>query len=339
MPYKLVGGARFYERREIKDIIAYLRVIHNPADNISLTRIINVPGRGIGTKTLAQLSMWSREQGISLYSALALITSGDSPLTTRQTQALTRFYNLLEELRSESYELNILELLNLVVERSEYKDYILEGAGGEERWENILELGTVANEYRDLEPRDSLSAFLEGITLVSDIDSWDEEADAATLITLHQAKGLEFPVVFIVGVEEGLLPHYKSLSDPEQLEEERRLCYVGITRAKERVYLTHALRRSLMGSSSRSIPSRFLRDIPAHLVTPVGMRQVIPEGTIAAPRTAAFKEGDRVLHSTFGEGLVINCIPTGDDYELTIVFRDGKIKRFLESMTPLERVS
>lgn len=348
-PYKLVGGTRFYERREIKDLISYLRLIHNPHDSISLGRIINVPGRGIGPKTLAELSAWANRLEVPLYSALKLVAEEreDNPFSPRQIQALKGFLILLDELIAKSEELNIVDLLDLVLERTGYKDYILGNEGDEERWENILELRTVADEYRDLEPRDSLASFLEGVTLVSDVDGLNEKADAVTLITLHQAKGLEFPVVFIVGLEEGLLPHFKSLSDPEQLEEERRLCYVGITRAKEKAYLIHALRRSLMGLSGRSIPSRFLKDIPLHLVNSVSIsEQAIAPAPSAfklsqppSPRLSMVKVGDRVCHSMFGEGLVVGCLAIKDDYEVTIAFDgDAGVKRFLLSFAPIEKV-
>jgi DNA helicase-2/ATP-dependent DNA helicase PcrA len=358
MPYKLVGGTRFYERREIKDIISYLRLIHNPDDSVSLSRIINIPGRGIGSKTVAELMAWAKQLEVSLYSALKLIAEGkeDNPFTPRRVQVLVSFFTLLNELIERSNELNIVELIDLVLQRTGYKDYILQS--DEERWGNILELRTVADEYRDLEAKDSLASFLEGVTLVSDIDALDEKADAVTLITLHQAKGLEFPVVFIAGLEEGLLPHFKSLPDPEQLEEERRLCYVGITRAKERAYLIHALRRSLMGVSGRSIPSRFLNDIPPHLVTSTGLgeqalvtapptpradaklrfRPSRVEGRSPFPRLSMVKAGERVRHSVFGEGLVVGCLATKDDYEVTIALDSGEIKRFLLSFAPLEKV-
>ncbi len=361
MPYKLVGGTRFYERREIKDIISYLRLIHNPDDSVSLSRIINTPGRGIGNKTVAELMAWAKQLEVSLYSALKLIAEGkeDNPFTPRRAQALVSFLTLLDELIERGNELNIVALIDLVLQRTGYKDYLLQS--DEERWENILELRTVADEYQDLELKDSLASFLEGVTLVSDVDGLDEKADAVTLITLHQAKGLEFPVVFIVGLEEGLLPHFKSLPDPEQLEEERRLCYVGITRAKERAYLIHALRRSLMGVSGRSIPSRFLNDIPPHLVTStstgLGEQALVTappipradtrlrfgpsraEGRPPFPRLSAVKVGERVRHATFGEGLVVSCLATKDDYEVTIALDSGEIKRFLLSFAPLEKVS
>jgi len=351
-PYKLVAGTRFYQRREIKDIIAYLKLIHNPYDTVSLLRIINVPQRGIGQQTLARLSGWAKSMGISQYEALRLISE---PKDDKQSfsphiaRALVGFLNLMEEFIARSRELNLVDLLDLVTERSGYREYILGQPDGEERWENILELRTVAQQYRDLKPAEGLSAFLEGVTLVSDVDGLDETVDAVTLITLHQAKGLEFPVVFIVGMEDGILPHIKSFDDPEQLEEERRLCYVGITRAKQRVYLVHAFRRSLMGSSTVNKPSRYLSDIPQHLISSGGWwqgeeRQIATaiyswdKPSASVPITQGFKAGDHVRHDQFGDGVVVSCQPGKDDSEVVVVFKGVGVKKLSLSFAHLEKV-
>src|SRR4030043_520053 len=238
VPYKLVGGTRFYQRREIKDIIAYLRLIHNLSDSISLARIINVPGRGIGQRTLAELSGWAKNQDLPLYAALKMVAEKKGPaLTPRASYALKSFFDLIDELITRSQELSLTGLLDTVLEQTGYKEYILSEEDGEERWENIQELYTVARDYNELSPAEALTAFLEKASLYSDTDELNEKGDATTLMTLHQAKGLEFPVVFIAGMEEGLLPHRRSLEDPDELEEERRLCYVGVTRAKKRAHL------------------------------------------------------------------------------------------------------
>ena len=345
MPYRLVGGTRFYERREVRDVIAYLRLVHNPYDSVSLLRIINMPPRGIGKRTVDELSQWAKGLSLPAYAALqSLDDEGDkSPFGPRFAKALTSFLTMLNELIMRSKELNIVELFDLVVERSGYKEYILDRDDGEDRWENIMELRTVANDYRYLAPEDSLSSFLEGVALVSDIDSYEEKIDAVTLITLHAAKGLEFPVVFIVGMEEGLLPHRRSFDEPDQMEEERRLCYVGITRAKERLYLVRAFRRRLLGSSGPTLPSRFLLDIPSHLVmTPTGRNQeraVQPTLTTKPTAKPPLNAGDHVRHAVFGEGIVINCWHSKDDHEVTVAFKgDAGIKRLLLSLAPLERV-
>jgi DNA helicase-2/ATP-dependent DNA helicase PcrA len=346
-PYRLVGGTRFYERREVKDVVAYLRLIHNPHDTVSLTRIINVPGRGIGQRTIAELTTWANEKGLSYYDTLKLIAQGEesTPLSSRSSQALGNFLNMLDELIAKGGELSLVDLLDLVLERTGYKKYTLESADGEERWDNILELRTVAAGYRDLEPRESLAAFLEEVALVSDVDELDEKVDAVTLITLHQAKGLEFPVVFIVGMEEGVLPHFRSLPDPEQMEEERRLCYVGITRAKDKVYLVYTLRRSLMGSSAHNPPSRFLKDIPSNLLTSPtaqaaeALRRSTTSAVSPSPSKPALKAGEHVSHAIFGEGIVVSCTASGGDQEVTVAFKgEAGIKKFLLSLAPLQKL-
>ena len=341
MPYKLVGGTRFYERREIKDVIAYLRLIHNPYDSVGLSRVINVPPRGIGSRTMEELSQWAKGHSLPIYAALQMVADDNSSFNPRTSRALTDFLAMLNQLIMRSDELNVVELFDLVLERSGYKEYILEDEDGEDRWDNILELRTVANDYRHLAPKDSLSSFLEGVALVSDVDSYDEKVDAVTLITLHAAKGLEFPVVFIVGMEEGLLPHRKSSDDPDQMEEERRLCYVGITRAKQRVYLVRAFRRSSLGSTLVNLPSRFLLDIPPHLVMPP--RGYAPEKAMAVQPSLGIKTplnaGDHVRHAKFGEGIVVNCLPIKDDQEVTVAFKgEAGLRRLLLSLAPMERI-
>jgi len=348
-----VAGTRVYERREIKDVIAYLRLIQNPSDSVSLLRIINAPGRGIGQQTLARLSSLARSQGVPEYEALKLIAKlkgneeNQPSFTSHITKALGGFLELMEGIIARSQELNVVDLFDMVVESSGYKGYILSGVDGDERWENILELRTVAREYSDLKPKDGLAAFLEGVTLVSDVDGLDESVDTVTLITLHQAKGLEFPVVFIVGMEDGILPHFKSFDDPAQMEEERRLCYVGVTRAKQKVYLVRAFRRSLMGSTAVNRPSRFLNDIPQHLISGGGLWE--GEGSLAtaamyswnastpSSATPELKAGDHVRHAQFGNGVVVNCQPLEDDAEVVVAF-NGAVKKLLLSFAQLEKV-
>ncbi len=343
VPYKLVGGTRFYQRREIKDIIAYLRVLHNPSDNISLMRIINIPGRGIGQRTLAELSAWARSQNISLYHALKASEEKEPAFTPRTTYALNTFFNLMEELRNKSKELSLSELVDEVLESTGYQKYLLGQEDGEERWENVLELRAATEEYGGLSPEEALATFLEKVTLVSDVDELDEKAEAVTLITLHQAKGLEFPVVFIVGMEEGVLPHRKSFDDPEEIEEERRLCYVGVTRAQKQVYLLRAYRRSFLGGSSLNPPSRFLKDIPPHLVTIKGLWEEELFAPVAAPSPRRFtllslKIGEHVHHKIFGEGEVIDCSRMGDDQVVTVTFKEAGTKKLLLSLAPLKKV-
>jgi len=357
VPYKLVAGTRFYERREIKDIIAYFKLIQNPNDAVSLLRVINVPGRGVGERTLTELSNWAKSLGISQYEALKHLSQLENgkvegekpPFNRRTTAALAGFLEVIEELRTKSLKLNLVDFFDLVIKKTGYEEYILNGMDGEERWENILELRTVAQEYRDLPPPQGLASFLEGVTLVSDVDGLEEAVDATVLITLHQAKGLEFPVVFIVGMEDGLLPHFRSFGDSEQMEEERRLCYVGITRAKKLVYLVRAFRRSLMGSSTVGIPSRFLEDLPSHLVSGGGLweeresvaAQALYSWEVRTPQaklnTPKLKAGDHVHHLQFGDGVVVSTKKIKDDVEVVIAF-NGAVKKLLLSYANLGKV-
>jgi len=356
VPYRLVGGTRFYQRREVKDIIAYLRLIHNPQDNVSLVRIINVPVRGIGQRTLSHLQDWAKAHDISLFEALKQVSHNPTESEAKQalppriTQALAGFDAVMTELTVQSRELSLSSLLDEIWEHTRYRRYILDKEDGEDRWENVMELKSVASEYDELDPEEALAAFLEKISLVSDVDELDEKADAVTLITLHQAKGLEFPAVFIVGLEEGILPHRKSFDDPEEMEEERRLCYVGITRAKKRLYLLRSYRRSLFGGSTANLPSRFLQDISPHLISPRGLWEESPT-PVASPDfnrdsrpspqpldTLALKVGDHVRHSKFGPGIVMNCLPTRDDQELTVAFEEAGVKKLLASLAPLEKI-
>ena len=354
MPYKLVAGTRFYERREVKDIIAYLRLVQNPYDSVSLLRIINVPARGIGQRSLDELIQWSRSQGVPEYRGLQLLagaTDGEAelPFTPRTVKTLAGFAVMLEELVKKSREVNLLELFDDVVKSSGYRHYLAGLVDGDDRWENILELRGVAQEYRDLPPREGLAAFLEGVALVSDIDDLEEKAETVTLITLHQAKGLEFPVVFIIGMEDGILPHFRSIDDPEQLEEERRLCYVGITRAKKRVYLVRAFRRRFMGSSTVNQPSRFLKDIPSGLLDEGGgwegedRQMEAPETTWSHENESDYdapelRPGDHVTHAQFGEGVVVSCQPVRHDAEVVVAFDGVGVKRLLLSFAKLEKM-
>jgi len=356
VPYRLVAGTRFYERREVKDVIAYLRLIQNPNDSVSLLRIINVPQRGIGQRTVAELSRWARARGIAEYQAIQQLakqeaeTAEHRPLFNARTmRALQSFVGTMEDFSARSRQMNLVDLFDCIVANSGYQEYIQSMPDGEDRWENILELRTVAREYRDMPPQDGLSAFLEGVTLVSDVDSYEERVDAATLITLHQAKGLEFPVVFIVGMEDGILPHIRSFDDPDQMEEERRLCYVGITRAKKRVYLVRAFRRAFMGSSNINQPSRFLQDIPPQLISG-GERWRGEDSELATamfswnrmamnrPDLPELSVGDHVHHPQFGEGVVVSGKPVKDDVEVVVAFDGAGVKKLLLSFARLEKI-
>ncbi|MCD6520121.1 MAG: UvrD-helicase domain-containing protein, partial [Anaerolineae bacterium] len=270
IPYKLVGAIRFYQRREIKDILSYLRVIQNPDDEVSLGRIINTPPRGIGPKTLGQLNAWAARKGLSRGQALLQLAQNppaeESPFPSRSLKLLSRFGKLLAHLSALKKSHTLSELLQAILDHTEYLGSLRDGTEeGEERIRNVQELFSAVAKYTG-PAEEALPSFLEEIALLSDVDELDWQADAVTLLTLHSAKGLEFDTVFIVGMEEGICPHSRSMGDPDQMEEERRLCYVGITRAKRRLYLVRTFRRTLYGTSDTRDPSRFLTDIPAHLV-------------------------------------------------------------------------
>jgi len=338
VPYRLVGATRFYERREIRDVIAYLRVLHNPRDAVCLARIINVPRRAIGRKTLEQLESWAESKGATLFEALKVLRGDEEiPVAPRGRGKLLAFLELIEELVA-ARELNVLELLDLTLERTGYETYIRDGTDrGEERWENIKELRSVAQQFSSMPVEESLTRFLEEVALVSDVDNLDDEVKAPCLLTLHMAKGLEFPVVLIVGLEEGVLPHSRSMETQEELEEERRLFYVGITRAEGRLYLVYTFRRTLFGRDELSEPSRFLRDIPVELFDGYGRTepQPPPRERVTAAR---FRAGDRVRHSQFGEGIVLTSKLLGDDEEVTVVFEDVGPKRCLTSFADMEKL-
>jgi DNA helicase-2/ATP-dependent DNA helicase PcrA len=348
LPYKLVGATRFYERREIRDALAYLRLIHNPHDDVSMKRIINVPPRGIGQRTFETLEQQAAAQNVPLYTALQLLA--DSSQTSEVSKRLPKSGTLvaLLNLLAARGECTVLQLLDKVLADSGYVQYLRDGTEeGEERWENIQELRTVAGDYDHLPPDTALTQFLEDVALVSDVDNLREETDAVTLLTLHMAKGLEFDTVFIVGLEEGILPHSRSLEEPDEMEEERRLCYVGMTRAKQRLYLVRTFRRARFGVQGVCEPSRFLRDIPARLVQGVGRAPArFKDETRAVPvtrgssRADAFAPGDKVRHAQFGEGVVVSSHSRGGDEEVIVAFA-GKagIKRLMASMAGLKRLS
>lgn len=265
IPYKIIGGLKFYERKEIKDIISYLRLIQNVSDNLSLKRVINEPKRGIGKTSLEKIEGISENTGVSMYE---VIKNADQYGLNRVFMNSREFINCIEELRTKKDEMLISELIKETLNKTGYTK-ALENENtveAENRIENLDEFLTVAIEFEEESADNKLSDFLEGITLSSDIDDMEESNDAVTLMTLHSAKGLEFPVVFLVGMEEGIFPGYKSISEPKELEEERRLCYVGITRAKENLFLTCSKQRTIFGSTSCNQVSRFLKEIPEELL-------------------------------------------------------------------------
>ncbi|MGQ0520437.1 MAG: DNA helicase PcrA [Actinomycetota bacterium] len=356
VPYKVVGGTRFFDRREVKDLLAYLRAVTNPTDEVSLKRIVNVPKRGVGETTVARLDAWAAGAGLTFGDALGRAEAAG--VTGRALGGLTELRALLEELRAHvDAGASPEKLLSEVVDRTGY-GHELEAEGTVEsagRLENVAELLGVAAEH------DTLDSFLEAVSLVSDADEIDGDESRVVLMTLHTAKGLEFPAVWLIGLEEGVFPHVRSLGEPDELEEERRLCYVGITRARQRLYLSSAWCRTLWGSTQYNPPSRFLDEIPEQLTEAVaGSRRRSPgagggathrrevveaamRGRVASPaRTTgaeglSLRVGEDVVHGKWGEGVVLEVIGSGDKAEAVVRFPGLGEKRLLLAWTPLKR--
>jgi len=368
IPYTIVGGLKFYERKEIKDILAYLKLIANPSDGLSLKRIINVPPRGVGERTIEKVEAFSREKGIPLYEGMGLALK-ENWLPPIAKERMDDFVRLIEEFREEAKTLSVSQLTLALLAKTKYLDRLREEATEEafSRIENIDELINVmmeleqGGEVEKTRPREvSLEAFLDKVSLVTDVDLYEDKGNRVSLMTLHCAKGLEFPLVFIVGIEEGLLPHYRRGDEIEDLEEERRLCYVGITRAKERLFLSRAEKRSTFGVGHANLPSRFLEELPMELIQ-LEERQGMMEdlfsqesrwpdqfeeagrmvddstqenllrearGTVLSPEAFfPLKIGMRVRHPKFGEGRVISIEGMDEGQKATILFQTVGSKR------------
>jgi len=351
LPYRLVGAQRFYGRREVKDVIAFLRLIHNPADEASLDRIINVPPRGIGEKTLTTLHIVARQNEMQPGNVLIDLARGDQSshwksFTGRAALPLADFGGLLATWRVAAQTLNVPELFDRVVKDLNFKEYIDDQSEeGEDRWENVIELKRLADEYSTR----ALDEFLENIALVSDQDTI-AEGNVPTLLTLHAAKGLEFGAVFIVGLDDGILPHSRSFDDPESMEEERRLFYVGITRAKDKLYLIRSIQRGGRGSQEETFPSRYLDDVPADLLvgktrTGRSIRGQVPEtkwqthrtqGQPASVTPAKYRAGTRIKHPSWGEGIVLDSKIQDNDEIVDVVFESVGIKRLSANLANLK---
>jgi len=341
IPYRVLGGLRFYDRKEIKDIVAYLRLIHNTNDNVSLKRIINEPKRGIGKTSLDNADALATQTGKSIFEIC------------EETPKLRDFANMINSLKEQSENFGLSEFLKLVLENTGYKSALEleQSIESTTRIENINELISDAKEFERTEENPTLSAYLEKISLIADVDNYDDTVDSVTLMTLHSAKGLEFPVVFMVGVEEGLFPGFQSMGSTDELEEERRLCYVGITRAKRQLYITHAFSRTLFGSTSFSKPSRFINEIPMDLIDgfekkitkPVFTDErktnnfFVPQKQTASVKTVSYEMGERVSHRKFGMGTIIKAIEIGNDYHLEIAFDDVGTKNLMAAYANLKK--
>ncbi len=359
VPHILVGGQRFYERKEIKDILAYMRLSLNPQDSVSIRRVINVPARGIGATTLSNLNEWATEHRISLWDAM---TNPDAQmiLSKKAQQSIQNFIAILQDAQKIAEKGPITPLLKHLLNRSGYMDE-LRAEGSEEsisRLENLQEFLNVTAQYDSTNESPSLLTFLESVALLSDADTLIESGEAVTLMTLHTSKGLEFPVIFLVGMEEGMFPHSRSLYHETELEEERRLCYVGMTRAREELHLLHAARRSLYGQPAFHEPSRFLADIPVELydsligASSYGQRRSNRPGNefssftrsfssskdiATSQRETPFQTGKKVRHPKFGIGVVLSCTALKNDIEVTVAFPGViGIKKLLQSLAKLE---
>ena len=346
IPYRIFGGLRFYERKEIKDTLAYLRLLDNRDDNVSFKRIINVPRRGLGEKTVSQIEKFAEEQGLGLFEAAARV--GEIEMAARFKTAVADFAAVVADLDKLRATTTLTQLIKLVWKRTGYvKELQAEGtAQSESRLENLNELLTVAQDYESGgSALEDLSPFLQRLALLVSSEMSEGENEGVSFMTLHSAKGLEYPVVFMVGMEEGLFPHARSIQSESEIEEERRLCYVGMTRARERLYLAYAWSRTVYGQTGISRPSRFLEEIPEHLVTKIG-GNAGPAGFGAgyggeksrkpAAGLTRIYPGEVVYHAKWGEGIVIEVEGSSDNSVATINFDSVGTKRVLLGYTPLE---
>ena len=369
--YNMVGGLKFYERKEIKDIIAYLRVIFNPADSLSLLRIINVPKRGIGDASLAKIQAYAAANNVSLFEAVSNAAAIDG-LSSRFVSKLDDLAGIIFELMNLASEAPVEDLIDLVLRDTGYLEELENERTpqAQSRIDNLHELISVAQEFAASEEENNLENFLAHVALVSDIDDTELGEDAITLMTLHSSKGLEFPVVFLVGMEEGLFPHARTLMDETEIEEERRLCYVGITRAKEKLFLSSTKMRTIYGNTVTYPPSRFLQEIPARLVKTIKRQErfsalenfkQVSEKYSARPQKPAstfnphsfmpqkpaaaaggtgtrFNTGDRVSHSKWGEGMVVSVKDSPDGQEVKVAFAGAGVRSLLTKYAVLKKL-
>lgn len=369
--YNMVGGLKFYERKEIKDIIAYLRVIFNPADSLSLLRIINVPKRGIGDASLAKIQAYAAANNVSLFEAVSNAAAIDG-LSSRFVSKLDDLAGIIFELMNLANEAPVEDLIDRVLRDTGYLEELENERTpqAQSRIDNLHELISVAQEFAASEEENNLENFLAHVALVSDIDDTELGEDAITLMTLHSSKGLEFPVVFLVGMEEGLFPHARTLMDETEIEEERRLCYVGITRAKEKLFLSSTKMRTIYGNTVTYPPSRFLQEIPARLVKTIKRQErfsalenfkQVSEKYSARPQKPAstfnphsfmpqkpaaaaggtgtrFNTGDRVSHSKWGEGMVVSVKDSPDGQEVKVAFAGAGVRSLLTKYAVLKKL-
>ena len=357
LPYIMVGGTKFYDRKEIKDVLAYLRVLYNPFDDLSLLRIINVPKRSIGATTVAKLQDYARANGTSLFMTLTQLHLVDSS-KGKTKEKLEEFGILIFTLVAEMEDRTVLDILESILDRTGYLAQLEESTDPQDqaRAENIGELLSVAKDFQDTNPSGTVEDFLEQVALVNDVDSFEQEESKVTLMTLHAAKGLEFPIVFLGGLEEGLFPHSRTLMNPEEVEEERRLAYVGITRAEKELYISNATTRTVFGRTSSYLPSRFIDEIPEELVDGLRAKRKVPDdikrhvpqhmSVTSRPVTkpivrneviADWKIGDTAIHSKWGNGKVINVAGEGAGMKLTIEFPTQGVRVVMAKFAPVKK--
>lgn len=357
LPYTMVGGTKFYDRKEIKDILAYLRVLYNPFDDLSLLRIINVPKRSIGATTVAKLQDYARANGTSLFMTLTQLHLVDT-IKGKTKEKLEEFGILIFTLVAEMEDKTVLDILKSILDRTGYLAQLEESTDPQDqaRAENIGELLSVAKDFQDTNPTGTVEDFLEQVALVNDVDSFEQEESKVTLMTLHAAKGLEFPIVFLGGLEEGLFPHSRTLMNPEEIEEERRLAYVGITRAEKELYISNATTRTVFGRTSSYLPSRFIDEIPEELVDGLRAKRKVPDdikrhvpqhmSVTSRPVTkpivrneviADWKVGDTAIHSKWGNGKVINVAGEGAGMKLTIEFPTQGVRVVMAKFAPVKK--
>lgn len=357
LPYIMVGGTKFYDRKEIKDVLAYLRVLYNPFDDLSLLRIINVPKRSIGATTVAKLQDYARANGTSLFMTLTQLHLVDS-IKGKTKEKLEEFGILIFTLVAEMEDRTVLDILESILDRTGYLAQLEESTDPQDqaRAENIGELLSVAKDFQDTNPSGTVEDFLEQVALVNDVDSFEQEESKVTLMTLHAAKGLEFPIVFLGGLEEGLFPHSRTLMNPEEIEEERRLAYVGITRAEKELYISNATTRTVFGRTSSYLPSRFIDEIPEALVDGLRAKRKVPDdikrhvpqhmSVTSRPVTkpivrneviADWKIGDTAIHSKWGNGKVINVAGEGAGMKLTIEFPTQGVRVVMAKFAPVKK--
>ena len=362
IPYRIIGGLRFYERKEIKDMVSYLSVLDNPADTLRLRRIINEPKRKIGESTINQVMEIAIGEQIPVFQVIE--TAENFPILGRKAADLMAFGKMMRELMDQVGECPLDELLDELLEKTGYLKMLREqGLEGQTRLENIIELKSSMARYEESNEEPTLSGFLEEISLYTDIDKYDPDTDAVVLMTMHSAKGLEFPYVFVAGMEEGIFPGTQAMFDPAQVEEERRLAYVSITRAKKQLYLTDAAQRMLFGQTMRNRPSRFLGEIPQELCETsdetIARRQMVAERIAAMPKkqwitandkrlgvgekavaqqdTTVFQAGDQVTHKVFGKGLVLSVTPMGNDQLVEVAFEKVGTKKIMAKFARLKK--